>query len=104
MKKRVTVTLDGDVVDFLQEKAPRKVSVSEVISWIVKATFKDIKAGRQLSSEELQEWMDSTTEGRDFRDRLREHWGPALRPVIEKIDSTVSNFKNAVKLGRKKKK
>src|SRR3989304_6995117 len=98
MKKRVTITLDGDVVDFFQEKAPRKVSVSEVIAWVVRATLKDIQAGRELSSKELQEWINRTPEGKDFRERLIENWGPELK----KIDETVSKVKEAVRLDKKK--
>ena len=98
MKKRVTITLDGDVVDFFQEKAPRKVSVSEVIAWIVRSALKDIQAGRGLSSKELQEWIDSTPEGKDFRERLKEHWGPGLK----KIDTTFNKVKEAVRPNKKK--
>ncbi len=97
MKKRMTITIDEDIYDALQE-LPRKVSISEVLTWIVKAAFQDIKAGRELSSDELKQWMDSTPEGKDFRDRLNEHWGPG----IEKIDATINKVKNAMKPGKNK--
>lgn len=98
MKKRMTISIDEDIFDFLQD-VPRKVSLSEVITWSVKSMFQDIKAGRELTSKELQAWMESTPEGQDFRERLREHWGPG----IDKIDAAVNKVKNAVKLGRKNK-
>jgi hypothetical protein len=71
--------------------------LSEVLSWIIKATFQDIKAHRELSSQELREWIEKTPEGKDFRERLIEHWGPG----IKKIDTAVSKVKKAVKLNRK---
>ncbi|MCL5024457.1 MAG: hypothetical protein M1497_14035 [Nitrospirae bacterium] len=97
MKKRMTITIDSDIYDALQE-LPRKVSISEVLTWIVKATFQDIKAGRELTSEELRAWMDSTPEGKDFRERLIEHWGPGF----ERMDERITKIKDAVKPGKKK--
>lgn len=96
MKKRMTITIDSDVYDYLQE-LPRKVSLSEVITWSLRSALQDIKAGRELTSKELQKWIDSTPEGRDFRERLREHWGP----TIEKIDNTVEKVKKAIKPKKK---
>ncbi len=97
MKKRLAITIDEDVLSEL-EQLPRKVSISEVITWVVKAALQDIKAGRELSAKELQEWMDSTPEGRDFRKRLQEHWGA----TIEKIDNTVEKAKRIVKPKKKR--
>ncbi len=93
MKKRLAITIDEDVLNQL-EQLPRKVSISEVITWIVRAALQDIKAGRELSAKELQEWIDSTPEGKDFRERLIEHWGPA----VEKIDNSIKKVKKAVKI------
>lgn len=97
MKKKITLSLDDDVYDALQE-FPRKVSLSEVVTWTLRAVFKDIKAGKELTAKELQKWMDSTPEGRDYRERLSEHWGPKL----EKIDATVAKVKKAVRAPKKK--
>lgn len=98
MKERMTITVEKDIYDMLQA-LPRRVSLSEVISWIVKATLEDIKAGRELSSKELQDWMDSTPEGEDFRERLTEHWGPGIR----KVEAAVSKVTKAAGLGKKDK-
>ncbi len=97
MKKRLAITIDEDVLSEL-EQLPRKVSISEVITWAVKAALQDIKAGRELSAKELQEWIDSTSEGKDFRERLIKHWGP----TIEKIDNSVKNVKQAIKIKKQR--
>lgn len=81
MKERMGITIDGDIYALLQE-LPRKVSLSELINWSLVAILHDIKAGRELSSEKLQTWVDSTPEGRVFKRNLKERWGSQ----IEKLD------------------
>lgn len=98
MKERMTISIDKEIYDTLQE-LPRKVSLSEVVTWMLKAMFQDIKAGRELKSKELKEWIESTPEGKDFRERLIEHWGPG----IDKIDNAIEKVKEAVKIVKKKK-
>ena len=98
MKERMTISIDKEIYDTLQE-LPRKVSLSEVVTWMLKAMFQDIKAGRELKSKELKEWIESTPEGKDFRESLIEHWGPG----IEKIDNAIEKVKEAVKIVKKKK-
>ncbi len=97
MKERMTITIDKDIYDLLQE-LPRKVSLSEVISWSLKGMFQDIKAGKELSSEELKAWVDSTPEGRDFRRRLKDQWGP----TITKIDDSIAKITGTKKKTKKK--
>ena len=97
MKKRLNLTIDDDVYAMLQE-LPRKVSVSEVVSYVLKAMFQDLKKGRELTDDEFNKWIESDPKLKDFRERLREHWGPS----IEKIDETVEKVKNSVR-GRGKK-
>ena len=98
MKERMTITIDKDIYDLLQE-LPRKVSISEVLTFLVKAAFREIKAGREMTDTELQQWLDSTPEGKDFRERLREHWGPTMY----KIEDTINDVKKKVipKKGKK---
>ena len=98
MKERMTITIDKEIYDFLQE-LPRKVSISEVLTFVVKAAFKEIKDGRELTDTEFQQWMDSTPEGKDFRERLIEHWGP----TFNKIDSSIEKVKKNVGIKKGKK-
>ena len=98
MKKRLNLTIDSDVYDALQE-LPRKVNISEVATWVFKILLEDFKKGRELTKDELDDLLRRTSGGKDFQERLREHWGPR----IEKIDAKVEKIKSAVKpkMGRK---
>lgn len=98
MKKRLNLTIDSDVYDALQE-LPRKVNISEVVTWVFKILLEDYKKGRELTKEELDDLLKRTTGGKDFQERLREHWGPG----IEKIDAKIEKIKSAVKPKRGRK-
>jgi hypothetical protein len=97
MKKRLNLTIDAEVYDMIKE-LPRKVSISEVVSFVLNALYKEFKLRRELTQEEIDKWIEKTPEGRDFRHRLTEHWGPS----IKKIDETFNKVKKTVK-GREKK-
>ncbi len=95
MKKRVTLTIDADVYKQLQD-LPRKVSISEVVSWMLKGMMQDIKAGKMLTDEEFKQWVESTPEGKEFRKKLRGEYGPAYDALEKAFSET------AGKLGIKK--
>jgi len=84
MRKKITLSLDPDVYDALQE-LPRKVSISEFISWCVKSAFEDIRRGHVMSDEEFKKWLESSPEAKEFRDRLKEQWGPTARKIDDKL-------------------
>jgi predicted CopG family antitoxin len=96
MKERMTISVDKEIYELLQE-LPRKVSLSEVITWSLRATFQDIKAGRELNSEEFEAWLESTPEGKDFRDRLIKHWGPTIRKLSDKADKIKKKAESSLK-------
>jgi predicted CopG family antitoxin len=85
MRKKLTLTIDPDVYDELQ-KLPRNVSVSEVISWFLKSMLEDIKRGGKFSQEDFEKWVERTPEGRDFRERARQQFGPTIRKVEDKFN------------------
>jgi uncharacterized protein (DUF1778 family) len=97
MKKRLNLTIDDDVYDMI-ERSPRTVSVSEVVSYVLRAFFQSAK-GKVLNDNELQEWIDSDPKLQDFQQRLIEHWGP----TVYKIEDTVKGIKKKVISERKKK-
>ena len=99
MRKKLTLTIEPEVYDMIKD-LPRKVSISEVVSFVLKAMYQDLKKGRELTKEEFDKWIESTPEGRDFRDRLQEHWGPG----IERIDNTIEKIKRTVVPAKRKKK
>jgi len=98
MKKRLNLTIDSDIYDALQD-LPRKVNISEVVTWVFKIILEDLKKGGELNKEELDKFLRNTPGGKDFQERLREHW----RPGIEKIDAKVEKIKGAVKPKRRRK-
>ena len=98
MRKKLTLTIDSEVYDTIKE-LPRKVSISEVFSYILKAMYQDLKKGGELKQDELQAWIDSDPKLKDFQERLIEHWGPGA----ERIDRTVQKVKSAVTLKKRKK-
>jgi predicted CopG family antitoxin len=77
MKRKLTLTIDEDIYRGLEE-LPRKVSVSELVGWVLKAMIEDVKKGRELTKEEFDAWIESTPEGRDFRERFIEKYGYML--------------------------
>ena len=98
MKKRLNLTIDSDIYDALQE-LPRKVNISEVVTWVFKILLEDFKKGRELTKEELDDLLKRTAEGKDFQERLKKHWGPG----IDKIDTKIEKIKSAFKPKRGRK-
>ena len=98
MRKKLTLTIDPEVYDLIKE-LPRKVSISELVSWALKGVFEDIKKGRVLTQEEFDVWIRKTPEGRDFKERAREHLGPKIR----KMDASIEKVKKTIKPKKTKK-
>ena len=90
MKKRVTFSVDEDVFEGLKE-VPRGVSVSEVVSWFLRAIITDIQG---ISDEEFRKFMDSDPRGKEVRKYLQEK----LLPVLDKVDGGVGNVKKTLKI------
>jgi predicted CopG family antitoxin len=97
MKKKITLTIDSDVYDQLND-LPRKVSISEFINWTLKAMLQDIKEGKFHSGKEAREFIKQTPEGKDFLERSDEYLGPKLDKIIDEIE----NIKKTVGLNKKK--
>ncbi|MGO9014850.1 MAG: hypothetical protein ACLQF0_07705 [Dissulfurispiraceae bacterium] len=98
MRKKLTLTIDADVYDMIKD-LPRKISISEVVSFILKAMYQDLKKGRELTQEEFEVWAKSSPELADIRERMREHWGSGIR----KIDEVVEKVKTIAKPRKSKK-
>lgn len=80
MRKKITLTVDAEMYDLIKD-TPMKVSISEVVTWVLKAMVQDMKKGKELTDAELKVWMDSTSEGKEFRERLIAHWGPTVYAI-----------------------
>lgn len=94
MKKKLTLTIDDDVYDALGE-LPRKVSISEVVSLLLKAMVADIQG---MSDKEMAEYLDSDPRRKEVRQYLKEKLGP----VFDKVDTHVDNVKKTLKLKKGK--
>ncbi len=69
MRKKITLSIDSDVYDNLDE-LPRKVSVSEFVNLMLKAYIEMFKRGAMPTDEQLDEII-AKMGGEEFRDRLR---------------------------------
>jgi hypothetical protein len=96
VKKRVTFTVDEDVYEGLQQ-IPRGVSVSEIVSWLLKALIEDLKKGRELTQEEFDKWLEGTQEGMDFRDRFIKKYGHLFKRLKYAFNES-GKIKKAVKV------
>lgn len=74
MKKRINLTIDGDLYDEL-ENLPRKVSVSEFVNFMLKGYVETFKKGRELTQEEVDEIVEKLG-GDEFREKLRNAFPP----------------------------
>jgi predicted CopG family antitoxin len=96
MKKKITLTIDSDVYDSLED-LPRKVSVSEFVSLMLKGYVETFKKGGELSQEEVDLIVEQMG-GEELRERFRNTFGPSFN----RIDSGVKWVKKAVGVDKKR--
>ncbi len=92
---------DESVDRFLKNPPPKpgpkkRVSIPEIAKWVLKGFWEDVKARRSLTVDEMKKWLESTKEGKDFRLRLRDQYGPKYYAIEEAVIAA------AVGLGLKK--
>ena len=76
MRKKILLSIDSEAYEGIKE-LPKKVSISEIVSWIVRAMIEDIKIDG-MSTKEFIDYMDSDLRGREVRQYLKEKIGPIL--------------------------
>ena len=91
MKKRLNLTVDDDVYESLGE-IPRKVSVSELVNWLLKVFVAELKLKRELTDDELIELTDAMLGGSDFRRRIKDDLGPKLEKAQTMIKRARKTF------------
>ena len=89
MKKRVTFTVDEDVYEGLKQ-VPRGVSVSEIVSWLLRAVITDIQG---MSDEKFKKFMENDPRGKEVRNYLQDK----LLPFFDTVDSGVEKVKKTLK-------
>ena len=80
--KKLTLTIDDEAYEAVGE-LPRKVSISKITSWLLRAIAEDIKPGG-MTEDEFIKYMDNDPEGKVVREYLGEKLGPILRKVSKK--------------------
>lgn len=94
MKKKLTLTIDEDVYDQLGE-LHRKVSVSEIVTWVLKAVITDIQG---MPDEDFKKLMDSDPRGKEVHAYLKDKLGP----LVDRIETGIENVKKPLKRREKK--
>lgn len=89
MKKKLTLTIDEDVYEQMGE-LPRKVSVSEIVTWVLKGIITDIQG---MPDEEFRKLMDSDPRGREVHAFLKDRIGP----FVDKVESGIESVKRPLK-------
>lgn len=87
MKRKLTLTIDEDVYTDMGE-LPRKVSVSEIVTWVLKGIITDIQG---MPDEEFRKLMDSDPRGREVHAFLK----GKLAPFVEKVESVIESRKKS---------
>ena len=77
MRKKITLTIDSNVYDDLEE-LPRRVSVSEFVNVMLKGYIEIFKKGHMLTQEEVDELVKDMG-GEQFKERMRNTF-----PTLEK--------------------
>lgn len=95
-KHRTQVMLDEDLYQGLK-KLPREISISSFINLLLKLALEEIKMGREMSKEELDEWMKSDPE----RLKVRNHYREKLEPYFDMIDQAMASFRGKAKKEKK---
>jgi len=91
MKKKLTLTIDDDVYEGIKD-LPRRVSISEVVSWMLRAMVEDVKPGG-MSEDEFIDFMDNDPRGKEVRVYMKEKLGP----IIKGANSQLKSVKKAIK-------
>lgn len=102
---RAIIVTNASIKNFLQNPPPKsgpkkKVSLAEIAKWTITGMIQDVKAGRKLSDDEFKAWMEASLEGKDFKRRLNEQYGPGYFAVANSFLALTEKLG----FGKKKKK
>jgi hypothetical protein len=87
MKRKINLTIDTELYEAF-DKLPRKVSVSEIVNFVMKMIMLQAMKGRELTKEELNAEVEKAG-GEEFRERMRLVFGP----TVDKIDLGLRKMK-----------
>jgi hypothetical protein len=92
MRKKITLTLDEDVYDRLQE-IPKGVSLSDVATFHYKIFLEEFKKGRELTDKEFDELFNRTPEDLALRLRIRKY----IKPTTLKLEKAMDKIEKKLK-------
>lgn len=90
MKRKITLTIDSDVYEGL-EYLPRKVSVSEIVSFLMRVFVEQAKKGRELTDEEFDALIE-TAGGKEFVKGVKASLGPTFDQIENGVDTIKKLF------------
>jgi predicted CopG family antitoxin len=103
MRRKLTLSVDDDVYEGLQE-VPRKFSVSDFVSFMLRGMLKEFRGGRiAFDHEEFEKWVKSDPELKRIREGIREAWGPTVWKAEDKVIDTKKKITGKAKGVRGKK-
>ena len=90
MRRKLTLTIDPAIYEKLGD-LPRRVSVSAVVSVVLKALISDAKG---MSDEEFLKLVDKDPDTRELHLYLQDKLGPYLEKYLKKVpDASKKNAK-----------
>jgi hypothetical protein len=92
MKRKINLTIDTDLYEAF-DNLPRKVSVSEIVNFVMRMIMLQARKGRELTEEEFNAELEKAG-GQEFCERLK----LALGPTIDKIDLGLGKIKKLLTL------
>lgn len=84
-KHRTQITLDEDLY-FALKKLPREISVSNIINTLLKLMLEEAKLGREMTKEEVNEWIRKDPKLIKGRQDIRDSIGPYIDSLYEVLD------------------
>jgi predicted CopG family antitoxin len=97
MRRKLTLSIDDDVYEGLQE-VPRKFSVSDFVSFMLRGMLQEFKGGRvAFDQEKFEKWIKSDPELKRIREGIREAWGPSVWKAQDKATEVKEIIKKKIK-------
>jgi len=94
MKRSLNLSIDVDLYNEL-DNLPRRLSVSELTSFLLRSYLIMLKNGRMPTDKEMDEIVEKMG-GQDFVERMRKSLGPTVDRIDYATEYVKGIFKNGV--------
>jgi predicted CopG family antitoxin len=102
MRKKITLSIDEDVYDSLQE-IPKGVSLSDVATFAYKLFLEEFKKGRELTDKEVDDLFNRTPEDLALRLRIKKYIKPTTMKMEKAMDKVEKKLTGSLKAPFKRK-